>query len=105
AADIRRGRPVVAARRRDAASTREIRHVRVAISRLPPEGEELPRGVLEVEGGIALVHIESGALRKIRRSRDGIRPVDGREQRQIPAWISHEAATRRDGELIVVEPD
>src|ERR1700730_7304115 len=104
ACEVLRG-SVVPPRRRDATTAREIRYVRVAISDFPPEGDELRGVVLEVEGAVPLVRLESWSLRKIHGPRDGICSVDGREERQISARIAHDAATGSDSKLIVVEPD
>src|SRR5208283_464209 len=46
----------------------------------------------------------SWVLREVRRSSEGSRAVDGRQQGKIAAWIGHHAAAEREGVLVLFPP-
>src|SRR5579864_9535531 len=43
--------------------------------------------------------------REVRRTGYGIRSIDGREQRQVTAWVVHLASADRYGVFVFPEPD
>ena len=104
AASILVGETIVSAGRSDPSAPSPVRHIRMAIDALHPEREVLSWHPLEIERSIPHVRRVGGIRRKVRRSRNGIRPVDRREQSQITAWIIHPPATIRYGVLILCKP-
>ena len=94
----------VAPRRRDSFSTREVRHVRVAVARLKPEGDELRGHVVERDRAIPRLVGQSRRLREVRRSGDRGCSIDRRKQRQIASRIVHRAAADGYREEVLVKP-
>src|ERR1039458_5274897 len=103
-ADVIGRRSVVAARRSNSTSTREIRLIRVAITELPEESNVLSGHVIEGDGIIPGFVGQARILGEVWRSGDRIRSIDRREQRQIAPWIVQYTTTKRDCVQVLFEP-
>src|SRR4029077_6679791 len=73
---------------------REVRHIRVAISHLPPERQPLGGHVIERRSGIIHVGFIAEISRKVGRPGNRVRPVDRWEEGQITSWVGHLAAAK-----------
>src|SRR5208282_4421709 len=103
-ADIIARRTIVAVRRSNSTSTREIRHIRVAITELPDETNVLLGHVIEAGGIIpGFVHWP-GKPWGVGPSGDRIRSIDRLQQRQIAPRIVQHTTTKRDCVQVFLEP-
>src|ERR1700690_1792407 len=97
-------RTVVAARRREPAPPRPVRDVRVAISGFSPPRDVLFGHVLKIGGRVPHVGLVARICREVRRTRDGIRAIDGRQKGEIAARVVHHAAAERKGVFVLPPP-
>src|SRR5208282_6298189 len=106
AEEVRRasgGDSVVSTRGRNPLSARPIRHIRVAVTCLKPESSELRRHPIESNRAVPGLVYAPGIRLEVRRSRDGVRPVNRRKQCQVAALFIQNATTERYTEQILVE--
>src|SRR5664280_266724 len=80
AADVVRRSAVVATRRRNATTSREVRNARMAIAQLCTEGDVLVRHVIVGSGDVPCRIRIAGVLCEVGRSASGRRSVDRRQQ-------------------------
>src|ERR1051325_9964353 len=84
--------------------TREVRHVRVAISVLPAESNVLLRHPVKGRRDIPRLERIAGILREIWRAADCICAVDGWKKSEVTARIRYRSATEGQPVFVLVKP-
>src|SRR5262249_20756034 len=78
--------------------------VRVTVHTFNPERDIFSRHPLEIDGTVPHTGLVSWILREIGRTGYGSRPVDWREESQVPARVVYLAAADRDNHEVFTKP-